>query len=219
MLEKGCLCQPMSSTPDGVVRFNSTQGAANTSTLAGSTLDQSQSAFNSYTDYLEALLPEWPEYGWLLRFLRQSEPDTDTFLSILDYSDDAVCGKDFRAANLDWAPSLNMCAANVRLRVLLVSFQYGDVARSMINHLGILYDIDPLFLWAHFDQAPSFRNLQKHKLWSKHMPKPALSAPFTPQIGFWPFDHTSVNILDSSILGSRIPKTGESVATRYILAC
>ncbi len=211
------LCQPMSSAAAGAVRSDSIQGVVTTLTPAVGTLDQSQTAFSSYTDYLETLLPEWPEYGWLLRFLRQPEPDTDTFLSIFDYSDDAVCCKEFTAANSDWAPSLDICAANVRLRVLLLSFQYGDVARCMVNHLGVLYDIDPLILWAHFDQAPSSKTIakKKDKLGSDYGPKPTLSASTMPQIGFWPFDHTSVNILDSSILGTRIPKTGEYIATRY----
>ena len=177
-------------------------------------LDQRQTAFNSYTEYLETLLPEWPEYGWLLRFLRQAEPDTDTFLSIFDYSDDAVGCQDFRAGDLEWALSLDICAANVKLRVLLISFQYGDVARSMINHLGFLYDIDPLFFWLHFDQAPSSKaSTKKDKLDSDYGPKPILSTSPAPQIGFRPFDHTSINLLESSILGPRIPKTGEYIVT------
>ena len=207
----------MSSAAAGTVRSDSLQGAATASTPAVGTLDQSQTAFNSYTDYLERLLPEWPEYEWLLRFLRQPEPNTDTVLSILDYSDDDVCFQQFTAADPDWASSLDTCAANVKLRVLLLGFLYVDVARCMVNHLGVLYDLDPLILWAHFDQESSLKTLDrmKDKPGSDYRPKPTLSATSVPQIGFWPGDHTSVNILDSSILGTRIPKTGEYIAIRY----
>ena len=75
----------------------------------------------------------------------------------------------------------------------------------------------------HFDQVSSLKTLDrmkgmkgmKYKPGSDYGPNPTLSATSVPQIGFWPFDHTSVNILDFSILGTRIPKTGEHIAMRY----
>jgi len=56
------LCQPMSSATAGAVRSNSIQRVVTTLTLAIGALDQSQTTFNSYIDYLETLLPEWPKY-------------------------------------------------------------------------------------------------------------------------------------------------------------
>lgn len=199
------------SSPRCDLNLDPTRVAVTASLPTTGNSDQIQKPFDSYTNYLEKLLPEWPEYERLLKFLQQPEPDTETFLSVFDYSDDAGGCQDFRATDSDWAPSLSTCAVNVKLRVLLLSCQYGDCSRSMIDKIGSLYDIDPLFLWLHFDQAPSFKMIAKEdKLGSEYGPKPVFSTCSTPEIGFWPFDHTSFNVLESSILGNQIPKTGTS---------
>lgn len=107
---------------------------------------------NTYTAYLSSLLPQWPEYRGLHRFLLEDHLPlaSDTRALIVDCSGDELSIRRFDYARR-FRDSLDRRSPNTTTRLVFVHYtQAKTLNRDFIEAIGSKFDINPLFLCNHF---------------------------------------------------------------------
>ena len=174
-----------------------------------------QHAFETYTDYIRSLLPTWPEYAWLYRQLSLLRPNNTSFLSIYNFQNGRVAVEDFvctGAETADWWASRRSVPEDISARVILLSFPGSNANIVVLEKIALHYDVDPLFLWRHFDEVSdsvrkSFTEASTDRIRPPFAP---LSQQKSFHFGFRLFQHASITICDGATLGYSGPPTGKS---------
>ena len=112
--------------------------------------------FQSYRDYIAAVLKVWPEYRTLYDYLGQdwtkwghTPGDIKTQLVIADCTDVSTDTQVFLEGDSSVGPTmlkaaLNTCREDVKTRIIMIS-PCAWVPAEMIDALGMALDIDPAF--------------------------------------------------------------------------
>ena len=154
---------------------------------------------NSYTSYLQSILNQWPEYWWLYERIRSLEPSNVSFVSIYDVTHETIECQDFIwEQDRDHTAALRHIHEGTTSRVVVLSSRAGNFNKGMVNAVGSIYDVDPLFFWRHFDHLGE---TEGHDLDDKgnsdhSAPWGLLSDTSSMHIGFRAYLHTSIKLFD-----------------------
>ena len=174
-----------------------------------------QHVFETYTDYIRSLLSTWPEYVWLYHQLNLLKHDNTSFLSIYNFENGRVTLEDFVCRGdeaADWWALRSSVPNEISARVILLSFPGPEANKVVLDKIALHYDVDPLFLWRHFDEVFDFDRKDLTGASTDHIRPPfaPLSQQKSIHIGFCLFWHASITICDGTTLGYSGPPTGKS---------
>jgi len=106
----------------------------------------------TYINYLGSLLPQWPEYRGLYRFLEEDVPSfaCDTRAFIVDSSGNELSVHSFEDAT-GFRGALDLRSPETTSRMVFVHYtQTKTVDRAFIDAIGLKFDINPLLFCNHF---------------------------------------------------------------------
>ena len=109
--------------------------------------------YASYKEYIDKNVQSWPDLRWAQRFLEIEPPDpSETTVLLLDSYGDRMVDQEFGDENMsDLRDALENRPAAVKTRIIFVSYEETmSIDRSVVDILGLKFDIDPLFLHEHF---------------------------------------------------------------------
>ncbi len=109
--------------------------------------------FRSYRDYVASLAKDHPEFGWLNLFLAKpgANPSQISVL-IADSLNNTMQLENFSSKVSECHDALQQRPIEVKTRIILVSYhQTWSIDRDIADSIGLAFDIDPTFFWAHFD--------------------------------------------------------------------
>lgn len=168
---------------------------------------------NSYVNYLQSILNQWPEYWWLHRRMRSLGTSDVSFVSIYDFRHETSGCQDFIwGQDGDHTATLRRIHEDTKSRVVILSSQAGNFNKGMMNAVGSIYDIDPLFFWRHFDHLGERKDQDlDNENESNHSAPWGLSSDTNSMhIGFRVYLHASIKLLDQGMATSQQCPTGES---------
>lgn len=109
--------------------------------------------FDSYREYITALLPRWPEYRWLAEYLNEEPSETTSTVDILDVSDDDVQPHTFNLVSPAFRTILACRPHRLRTRLIVLGYsKVSQIDRHALDALGMTFDIDPTFYWHHLSR-------------------------------------------------------------------
>ena len=108
--------------------------------------------YDTYTEYLGSLLPQWPEYRGLHEFLQHDPPPSarDTRALIIDCPSDDLSTRRFEDA-VQFRDALDRRSPDTVTRLVIVDYAHTEtLQRGFIEAIGLKFDINPLFMCNHF---------------------------------------------------------------------
>ncbi|KAF8244128.1 hypothetical protein K440DRAFT_667163 [Wilcoxina mikolae CBS 423.85] len=109
--------------------------------------------FNTYAEYVEFLYRRDPRFEWLHHLFTTSAAASDptkTHVMVADSED----GRLTSTHGVEALQSLENRSPRVKTRLVLVRYdQTMNIDRNIIDAIAFAFDLDPFFLWRHFDQS------------------------------------------------------------------
>jgi hypothetical protein len=107
--------------------------------------------FGSYGEYINTILPQWPEFRWLSLFLNAQPVHPECTVDVVHADDTRLQVQTFGSASQDFQAAITDSSADVKTRLIILSYKdIETVDRNVLDVLGLEYDIDPIFYWHHF---------------------------------------------------------------------
>ena len=116
--------------------------------------DAKMSSFDSYTEYIRSLLLRWPEFQWLLGYLCSPNTPSECYTTFVDVDDKVIDTETFSSVNDGFRNHLQQSISHLKNRLVILHYtDIETVDRSMLDSIGLYYDVDPVFYWHHFDTS------------------------------------------------------------------
>ena len=152
------------------------------------------STFGSYAEYISFLSTRWPEFDWLLTYLSSPNTPNECHTTFVDVGDNVLNMDTFSSVTHGFRHRLQQSISH--LKNPLVILHYVDIEtvdRSMLDAIGLHYDIDPVFYWHHFDtsEAEQTNDLQRK---TALLPSRAISL----ELSHLEYEHASVKFVPST---------------------
>ena len=114
---------------------------------------QTQPSFKSYLEYLTQLVKIEPQFEWLHQFLsKEGAQPSETILIIADSIGNRLHVRNFSSDPSGFQTKVQYRPVHVQTRIVLVCYeQTWSVNRDVVDKVGLAFNIDPTFLWEHFD--------------------------------------------------------------------
>ena len=82
----------------------------------------------------------------------QGAQPSETILVIADSVNDQILIQDFSSDLLGFQREIQLRPSDVHTRIVIVWYKETcSVDRDIVDSVGLTFDVDPTFLWAHFD--------------------------------------------------------------------
>jgi hypothetical protein len=114
---------------------------------------KSHSPYMSYKDFLRQHLSQYPEYTWLHTFFSWPQlSNGSTHVTIFDCIDGVLKEQgQYTSATDDFQIALATRPVNAKTRLIITSYdKTWTIDRTVVDKLGLVYDIDPNFFRRHF---------------------------------------------------------------------
>ena len=169
--------------------------------------------YDTYTEYLGSVLPQWPEYQGLHEFLQHDPPPpptADTHALIIDCRGDDLFTRRFEVA-VQFRDALNLQSPDTKTRLVIVDYaETKTLQRGFIDAIGLEYDIDPLFFCCNFATSLSDDERANWKHDGIFDYAPLSSQRMFLEVGHFPFLHASVLFLNPTKENQGEKSTGVS---------
>ena len=114
---------------------------------------RTQPSFKSYLEYVTQLMKIEPQFEWLYQFLsKEGAQPPETVLILADSIDNRLHVSNFSSNPSGFQKEIQYRAISVQTRIVLVCYQQTwSVNRDIVDKVGLAFNVDPTFLWEHFD--------------------------------------------------------------------
>ena len=170
-----------------------------------SVTDAKMSSFDSYTEYIRSLSLRWPEFRWLLDYLCSPNTPRKCYTTFVDVGNKDIDTETFSSVTDGFRHRLQQSISHLKNRLVIVHYvDIQTVDRSMLDSIGLHYDIDPVFYWHHFDTSEA-QDSKDSKFKAPLLPSKAISL----ELSHLEYEHASV-IFERNIESSDGPYTSTS---------
>ncbi len=121
---------------------------------------RTQPSFKSYLEYVTQLVKIEPQFEWLYQFLsKEGAQASETVLILADSIDNRLLVRNFSSDPSGFQKEVQYRPASVQTRIVLVSYeQTWSINRDVVDKVGLAFNVDPTFLWEHFDHPAAERD-------------------------------------------------------------
>lgn len=106
--------------------------------------------FSSYTDFVQLLASQQPQYKWLLDFLIHATDGLgqNTKLFVADSENGCLVQKSIQPE------LLGQCPSSVKTRLVLIHYEeVWSIDRGLVDRVSLALNVPPYFLWQHFEHS------------------------------------------------------------------
>lgn len=109
--------------------------------------------FKTYLEYVTTLAKMEPQFEWLFHFLsKEGAEPSETVLILADSIDNRLHVSNFSSDPSGFQKEVQYRPVDVQTRIVLVCYeQTWSVNRDVVDKVGLAFNVDPTFLWEHFD--------------------------------------------------------------------
>ena len=152
------------------------------------------STFSSYTEYISFLLTRWPEFDWLLTYLSSPNAPNECYTTFVDVADNVLDIDTFSSVTQGFRHRLQQSISHLKNRLVILHYvDIETVDRSMLDSIGLHYDVDPVFYWHHFDTSEAEQAKDLHKK-TALLPSKAISL----ELSHLAYEHASIMFVPST---------------------